>query len=30
VGAVLPWIEVSKEVERVYDLAKQREELESG
>ena len=27
VGAVLPWIEASKEVERVYDLAKQREEL---
>ncbi len=22
VGAVLPWIEASKEVERVYDLAK--------
>ena len=30
VGAVLPCIEASKEVERVHDLAKQREELESG
>jgi hypothetical protein len=30
VGAVLPWIEASKEVERVHDLAKEREELESG